>query len=174
MWESSFSLLARRIREALGAKVRLLEHVGSTSVRGLAAKPVIDIVLAVADSTDESSYVPFLERHGFSLRLREPEWFEHRLFKCPDVECNLHVFSDGCDEIERMTAFRDRLRACEQDRREYEDKKRELAARSWPRVQDYADAKTDIVRAILSRARAGFPSRSPIDSALAQPQNPKP
>ncbi len=61
----------------------------------LAAKPIIDILLAVADSADEPSYLPSLESAGYVLRIREPGWFEHRLFKGPDTDINLHVFSAG-------------------------------------------------------------------------------
>ena len=152
-WPSQFALLAGRIRDALGAKALLVEHVGSTSVPGLSAKPVIDIVLAVADSADESAYVPALEGKGFALRIREPEQFQHRLLKGTDIAANLHVFSQGCEEIGRMIAFRDHLRANDADRQAYEKTKRELAARTWEHVQDYADAKTGIVRRILARAR---------------------
>jgi len=111
-----YTQLANRIRAALCEQVLLLEHVGSTSVPGLSAKPVIDIVLAVADSADECSYAPPLEREGFVLRIREPNWLEHRLFKTPDTDGNLHVFSAGTEEIRRMLAFRDWLRTHEADR----------------------------------------------------------
>ena len=151
-WPSSFAMLAQRIRGALGERIHLLEHVGSTSVPGLCAKPVIDMVLAVADSADEPSYVPALEAAGFRLRIREPDWFAHRCFGSPEVKGNLHVFSAGCEEIGRMLRFRDWLRAHDDERRAYEKEKRELAARRWKHVQDYADAKTGIVREILSRA----------------------
>jgi len=151
-WPASYARLAERIRGALGGRVLLLEHVGSTSVPGLSAKPVIDMVLAVADSADEPSYAPALEAAGFRLRLREVDWFAHRLLKSPDVEGNLHVFTAGCEEIARMLRFRDWLRAHDEERRGYEDRKRELAAQRWRHVQDYADAKTGIVREILARA----------------------
>jgi len=151
-WPSRFDVLAARISSALPGKVLLLEHVGSTSVPRLSAKPLIDIVLAVPDSADEPSYVPNLQRRGFALTIREPDWFEHRLLKSTDIESNLHVFSAGCVEIGRMLAFRDQLRNCEEDRQRYEQAKRELAARTWAHVQDYADAKTTIVEAILARA----------------------
>jgi GrpB-like predicted nucleotidyltransferase (UPF0157 family) len=151
-WTLQFSLQAERIRAALAEMVLLLEHVGSTSVAGLSAKPIIDMVLAVPNSDDESSYVPPLEKQGFVLRIREPDWFEHRLLKSPDIDCNLHVFSVGCEEIDRMLAFRDWLRMHDEDRQRYEDTKRELAARTWRHVQDYADAKSEIVREILARA----------------------
>jgi GrpB-like predicted nucleotidyltransferase (UPF0157 family) len=153
-WPASYERLARRIRGALGERAIVLEHVGSTSVPGLAAKPVIDIVLAVEDSRDEASYVPALEAQGLRLHIREADWFEHRLFKLADTAANVHVFSRGCDEVHRMLLFRDWLRAHEEDRADYERTKRELAARTWKHVQNYADAKTSKVRAILARATA--------------------
>jgi GrpB-like predicted nucleotidyltransferase (UPF0157 family) len=151
-WPRLFEREADRVRAALGDRVLLVEHVGSTAVPGLAAKPIIDIVLVVADSADESAYVPALEAAGYVLRIREPDWFEHRLFKGPDTNVNLHVFSRGCVEVDRMLAFRDHLRTNADDRRRYEDAKRELAARRWKYVQQYADAKTAVVADIMTRA----------------------
>jgi GrpB-like predicted nucleotidyltransferase (UPF0157 family) len=151
-WPRLFEREAERIRGVLGGRALLVEHAGSTSVPGLAAKPVIDIVLAVADSSDETSYVPALEAAGYVLRIREPDWYEHRLFKGPDTNINLHVFSQGCEEIDVMLAFRDHLRTDEADRELYERTKRELAARDWEYVQDYADAKTEVVKQIVARA----------------------
>jgi GrpB-like predicted nucleotidyltransferase (UPF0157 family) len=112
---------------------------------------VIDIVLVVADSADEASYVPALELAGYVLTIREPEWFEHRVFNGPDTNVNLHVFSPGCLEVDRMLAFRDRLRANDDDRELYAQEKRDLASREWAYVQHYADAKGAIVEEILAR-----------------------
>jgi GrpB-like predicted nucleotidyltransferase (UPF0157 family) len=154
-WPSLFEREATRIRAALGDRVRSLEHVGSTSVPGLAAKPIIDMVLAVRDSSDEAAYVPPMEAAGYLLRIREPEWLEHRLFKGPDTAVNVHVFSAGETEIRHMVAFRDWLRSHDDDRLHYERTKRELAARDWKYVQHYADAKTDVVAVIMGRALAG-------------------
>jgi GrpB-like predicted nucleotidyltransferase (UPF0157 family) len=151
-WPSQFSRQANHIRDVLSEKVLLLEHVGSTSVPGLSAKPIIDMVLAVSNSADEPSYVPPLEEKGFVLRIREPDWFEHRLLKTPDIAGNLHVFSVGCDEIGRMVAFRNWLRLHDDDRRLYDEIKRELAARTWKDIQNYADAKSEVVQEILARA----------------------
>lgn len=151
-WPTRFSLLAARIRRAVAQNVLLLEHVGSTSIPGLRAKPVIDMVLAVPDSSNEASYVPSLEEQGFQLRIREPDWFEHRLLRGLDIPSNLHVFTLGCVEIQRMLAFRDWLRTHEEDRVRYENTKRELAAQTWKHMQHYADAKSDIIREILARA----------------------
>lgn len=152
-WPHLFAREAARIRAALGERVLLLEHAGSTSVPGLAAKPRIDIVLAVADSADESSYVPALQAAGYVLRIREPDWYEHRVLKGPDTDVNLHVFSQGCPEIERMLLFRDWLRRNEPDRQLYERTKRELARQNWKYTQNYADAKTTVVQEIIARAQ---------------------
>ncbi len=129
-----------------------LEHVGSTAVPGLSAKPVIDIVLAVPDSGDEPAYVPPLEALGYVLTIREPDWFDHRMLNAQHASVNLHVFTDACEEIARMLAFRDWLRTHDDDRKLYEQTKQELAARTWKYMQNYADAKSEIVNATLSRA----------------------
>ncbi len=151
-WPTWFEHEERRIRRALGPGAIVLEHAGSTSVPGLAAKPIIDIVLAVADSADEPAYVQALEAAGYTLTIREPDWFEHRVLKDVEPSVNLHVFSAGSPEIERMLRFRDWLRANPQDRDLYERTKRELGARTWAYVQDYADAKGEVVEGILARA----------------------
>jgi len=129
-----------------------VEHTGSTSVPGLAAKPIIDILLVVRNSGDEGSYLPLLEAAGYSLRIREPEWHQHRMLNGPDTDINLHVFSAGCPEIDRILLFRDWLRGNAEDRDLYERTKRVLAVRQWSDVQDYADAKTAVVEEILARA----------------------
>ena len=112
------------------------------------------MILAVSDSADESTYVPALEAAGYILRIREPRWFEHRVFKGPDTNVNLHVFTVGCAEVDQMLLFRDWLRESVEDRDLYASTKRELAARDWKYVQNYADAKTGVVHEILARARS--------------------
>ena len=153
-WPALYAREAERIRGALGERVRRLEHVGSTSVPGLCAKPVIDVLLAVDDSADEPSYRPALEAAGYVFALREPEWHQHRLLRGPDPRLNLHVFTVGSSEIDRMIRFRDHLRADPADRELYASTKRALARRAWDSVQDYADAKTDVVAEIVARAEA--------------------
>lgn len=152
-WSLLFEQEADRIRAILYDKVLLLEHVGSTAVPDLPAKPIIDMVLAVADTTDERSYVPPLEERGYELRIREPEWFEHRLLKSPTIDANIHVFSARCEEIDRMLLFRDWLRTHAGDRELYATSKQELAVRTWKYTQNYADAKSEVVAEILARAR---------------------
>jgi GrpB-like predicted nucleotidyltransferase (UPF0157 family) len=150
-WPELFAREADRIRLVLGGRVMRVEHAGSTSVPGLVAKPVIDIVLAVADSAYEDAWLPALLEAGYVLHIREPAWYEHRMLKGPDTNINLHVFSAACPEIERMLRFRDRLRSDAADRELYARTKRELAQREWAEVQDYADAKGDVVAEIMAR-----------------------
>jgi GrpB-like predicted nucleotidyltransferase (UPF0157 family) len=156
-WPELFLREAGRIRAALGPRVLGLEHTGSTSVPGLAAKPIIDMTLAVARSADEAAYVPALEGAGYVLRIREPEWHEHRMFKGPDTDVNLHVFPSGCGEIARILLFRDWLRAHAADRDLYARTTLALSRQKWKTVDDYARAKTAVITAvtqeILGRAR---------------------
>jgi GrpB-like predicted nucleotidyltransferase (UPF0157 family) len=151
-WPRQYEREAHRVVEALGDRALRLEHVGSTSIPMLLAKPIIDMLLVVADSSIEAEYVPAMERAGYLLRIREPDWYEHRLFKGPAASINLHVFSAGCAEIDRMITFREHLRADVADRELYERTKLELAARRWDYIQEYADAKTEVVEAIIARA----------------------
>jgi GrpB-like predicted nucleotidyltransferase (UPF0157 family) len=152
-WPSLFLREAERIRTVLNHGALQIKHIGSTSVPGLAAKPIIDILLTVKDSADEKAYVPALEAAGYILRIREPQLDEHRMFKGPDTDINLHVLSRGCPEIERLLSFRDRLRSDAADREFYRCTKRELAKREWKYVQDYADAKAAVVEEIIARTR---------------------
>lgn len=153
-WPNKFEMHAGVIADALGGSALRIEHIGSTSVPGLAAKPIIDILVVVQDSADESAYLPRLEAAGYALRVREPDWNEHRMFRTQEQDVHIHVYSAGCPEIERNLTFRDRLRRNADDRHRYEQTKRELAAREWPDMNAYADAKTEIIESILSAARA--------------------
>jgi len=151
-WPRLFEREAARVQGILADRVLLLEHVGSTSVPELAAKPKIDMLLVVANSADEPAYAPDLQAAGYLLQIREPDWYEHRMFKGRDIDINLHVFSAGCPEIDRMLLFRNWLRSNAADRQRYEQTKRELARQEWKYMQNYADAKTAVVRMILARA----------------------
>jgi GrpB-like predicted nucleotidyltransferase (UPF0157 family) len=153
-WPVQFEAESKRIREALRQTALAIDHTGSTSVPGLAAKPIIDMLLTVKDSADESTYEPPLAALGYLLIVREPAWFQHRMFKGQNPVVNLHVFSAGCDEIGRVLLFRDWLRENAADRELYERTKRALALKTWHHMQDYADAKTAVIKAILRRAEA--------------------
>jgi GrpB-like predicted nucleotidyltransferase (UPF0157 family) len=151
-WPDLFAREADRIRAVLKERALRIEHTGSTSVPGLVAKPVIDMLLVVTDSADEDSYLPALENSGYLLRFRETNWYEHRMFKGPDTDINLHVFSAECPEIDRIVMFRDWLRSNATDRDLYARTKLDLAQKEWKCVQNYADAKTVVIEEILARA----------------------
>ena len=161
-WPAWFEQDRTAIVAALGERALRVEHTGSTSVPGLPAKPIIDILLLVADTADEPSYVPALAEAGYRLRIREPEWCEHRCLRRrvedgDPHDVNLHVLSPAyaAAEIERILGFRDWLRTHDDDRDRYAAVKRELAKRDWKYVQNYADAKSDVIEEI--HAKAGLP-----------------
>jgi GrpB-like predicted nucleotidyltransferase (UPF0157 family) len=150
-WPVRFAARAADLRRILGDRARLVEHIGSTSVPDLAAKPIIDIVVGIDDPDDEAAYVPDLEAAGYELRVREPE---HRCLRTgdPDEPVNLHCYPPGHAEIRKYLIFRDRLRVSAEDRHLYEATKRRLADREWPDINYYADAKQPVIEEILGRA----------------------
>ncbi len=155
-WPSWFASDRALIVDAIGDTALSVEHTGSTSVPGLPAKPIIDILLQVPDSADESSYVPQLEAVGFPLRVREPEDIEHRMLhrRGEPHDVNLHVYSSvhAAREIARILGFRDWLRTHDDDRDRYAATKRELSKKDWKFVQNYADAKTEIIEEIIAKS----------------------
>jgi GrpB-like predicted nucleotidyltransferase (UPF0157 family) len=158
-WPERFRREEARIRAALGQAALAVEHIGSTSVPGLAAKPIVDILLVVEDSGDEATYLPQLEGAGYVLRVREPDFDEHRMFQTPEKDVHVHVYSEGSPEIGRYLLLRDRLREDEGDRALYARTKRELAEREWPSVNHYAEAKTRVIEGIIARAAAARSAR---------------
>jgi GrpB-like predicted nucleotidyltransferase (UPF0157 family) len=152
-WPQRFREEATKIRSALGQRVMRLEHIGSTAVPGLPAKPIIDILLVVEDSADEDSYIPGLEHVGYQLRVREPDFEEHRMLRTAEKDVHIHVFSVGSSEIQRHVLFRDHLRQHEADCQRYAAHKRDLARQAWPTMQHYAEAKSEVIAQIMSRAR---------------------
>jgi GrpB-like predicted nucleotidyltransferase (UPF0157 family) len=153
-WPKKFETHARVIAGALGSSALRIEHVGSTSVPDLAAKPIIDILVVVPDSANESAYLPQLEAAGYVLRVREPDWNEHRMFRTPEKDVHIHIYSAGCPEIQRNLAFRDRLCRNTDDRRRYEQMKRALAAQEWSDMNAYAEAKTEVIDSIIAAEQA--------------------
>jgi len=152
-WPREFERHASVIGRALDKTALQIEHIGSTSVPGLAAKPIIDVLVVVADAATESAYLPQLEAAGYVLRVREPDWHEHRMFRTPEKNAHVHVYSTGCPEIARNLIFRDHLRQNSEDRRRYEQTKRALAAQEWLDMNDYATAKTDVIESIIAAAQ---------------------
>ena len=151
-WPALFEREKERILKILKDKALMIEHIGSTFVSGLMAKPIIDILLVVEDAGKEEDYMDDLCRHGYILRVMEPDFENHHMFKGPDTDIHLHVFSKGSKEIEKYLLFRNYLRLHDDARELYENTKKELAKKTWKYVQNYADAKSEVVQKILSDA----------------------
>ena len=157
-WPTQFEHEAAIIRRVLGAQVLELEHVGSTSVHGLPAKPIVDIDLVLRDSTRESEYVPALGAAGYQLTIREPHWHEHRMLKRRDPAVHLHVWSLGSPEAARHRIFRDWLRSNEADRHLYGAHKQTIAKQAFEYMHEYNNAKAEVIREILCRALDALPT----------------
>ncbi len=146
---------SQRVREALGFRVLSLEHIGSTAVPGLPAKPIIDVDLVVADPDCEEAYLPALESTGFVLRLREPWWYRHRMLRLSEPRTNLHVFGYDSPEPLRHRIFRDWLRVNAEDRALYASAKLEAVRAATSLGEDvmrYNERKSKVLRAIYGRA----------------------
>ena len=150
-WPERFEAQRRRLRAALGDRAGRIEHIGSTAVPGLAAKPIIDILVEIDDLEDDAGYVPSLAVVGYVLRVREPD---HRMFRTPARDVHVHIWPSGSDDVRRHLTFRDWLRFHPEDRQLYERTKQELAVRSWPDMNYYAEAKTPVIEEIMTRARS--------------------
>jgi GrpB-like predicted nucleotidyltransferase (UPF0157 family) len=148
-WPERFERERERIAAALGPLALRIEHIGSTAVPGLAAKPIVDVLVAVADPEDEAAFAPALIEAGYVLRVREPG---HRMFRTPERDVHVHVWAAEDPEVDKYLRFRDRLRGSPEDRRAYEHLKKELAKRDWRDMNDYADAKSELIAEILDRA----------------------
>jgi GrpB-like predicted nucleotidyltransferase (UPF0157 family) len=148
-WSADFNQIESRIRSALGTRTKRIDHIGSTAVPHLDAKPVIDILLEVDHVADEHVQTS-LETIGYSLIVDEPG---HRMFSSTLHDVHIHVWQSGNPEIERHLLFRNWLRKNDEDRRLYEREKHRLAALEWPSQNDYAEAKTSVIGEILARAR---------------------
>ena len=159
-WAASYRDHEVRIREALGDGAVAVEHIGSTSVPGLAAKPIIDVLVVVPDITAEEDYVDPLLSAGYELRVREPG---HRLVRTPERDVHVHILEPADPAIDEYLLLRDHLRRDEEDRSLYERTKRQLAARDWPDMNAYADAKTEVIEAIKGRARSAREERAAVD-----------
>ena len=154
-WPRRYDDLAGRIRAVLGWRVLQLEHVGSTAVPGLAAKPVIDIDLTMADPDREQDYIPALETIGFQLVIREPWAYGHRALVTDEPRCNLHVFGFDSPEPVRHRIFRDWLRGNPAERDRYAAAKLQAASAAnaaREHVMQYNARKQQVIREIYHRA----------------------
>lgn len=153
-WPEAYAEQERRIRGALGPAAVQVEHIGSTSVPGLAAKPVIDVLVTVEDITAEEDYLDQLLNVGYALRVREPG---HRLVRTPARDVHVHVMEVADEDADEYLLFRDRLRVDPEDRDLYEATKRALIEQDWADMNAYAEAKTEVIAGIKERARQSRP-----------------
>lgn len=179
-WPAMFDAIGAGLRAVmepvLGDRLAGVHHIGSTSVPGLAAKPIIDVQVSIRGFTpwtrtdlvapDEPAERPSREYIGEDGALIDAiestglRWYgdwclDYRkwLFgRRDDLAVNCHVRRDGCASQQQALLFRDYLRANAEARERYEGVKRELARRDWPSVDAYADAKGDCVWASLRAA----------------------
>lgn len=149
-WPASYAQHERRIRDALGPAAIEVHHIGSTSVPGLAAKPIIDVLVTVEDITAEEDYLEPLLAAGYELRVREPG---HRMVRTPARDTHVHILQVGDVAADDYLLLRDHLREHPEDRELYEQTKRSLTATDWADMNEYADAKTPVIEAIKQRAR---------------------
>ncbi|QHC57565.1 GrpB family protein [Rathayibacter sp. VKM Ac-2760] len=163
-WADVFREHERRIAQALASIDVLIEHIGSTSVPGLAAKPIVDIVVAVPDITAEEDHLDPLLAAGYELRVREPG---HRLVRTPERDVHVHLYGRGDPAVAEYLLLRDHLRRDTADRTLYETTKRSLMQRTWADMNAYSDAKTEVIEAITSRARAAGDDAATTDAAPA-------
>ena len=158
IWPSKAASMAQKIQDSLGPAALSVEHIGSTSVSGLAAKPVIDMLVVVADIDDEEAYLVPLKSIGLRLRVRE---YGHRMLRTADLDFHVHVLPPETAEQIDYLDLRDWLRVSAADRALYESTKRRLAANTWSDMNHYADAKSAVIQQILTHARkwqAGQPT----------------
>ncbi len=149
-WPARFDELALQINAVLSGKVLFVEHIGSTAVPGLSAKPIIDILLTVASLEGEGDCVGQLESAGFVLRVRESG---HRMFRTAEKDVHIHIYERTAEQITDYRDLRDWLRVSEADCDLYSVTKRQLAQQEWTDMNYYADAKTAVIQEILGRAR---------------------
>ena len=147
-WPELYERHRAALAGLLGSRARRIDHVGSTAVAGLAAKPIVDIQVTVGDP-DDDELVELLEAAGYPLRVREPG---HRMFRTPEGTVQVHLWRAGSADERRHILFRDWLRLDAGDRARYEATKRELARRRWRDVNYYAEAKGPVITEIMARA----------------------
>jgi GrpB-like predicted nucleotidyltransferase (UPF0157 family)/ribosomal protein S18 acetylase RimI-like enzyme len=163
-WAQRFELERERIKRAIDDVALRIEHIGSTAVPGLAAKPIIDVLLVVEDPDDPAAFEPPLLEAGYELRVRERG---HRMFRTPERDVHVHVRAARDPEVDRHVLLRDHLRSSPRDQARYAELKRSLAKRDWEDMNHYADAKGPLIREILARAGAARETRRTIRPAAA-------
>ena len=158
-WPSFFALERSRVEAAVGPWVEAMEHVGSTAVPGLDAKPVIDLIVGVRDIQGAGRCIRPLEEIGYSYWAENPNPERMLFVRFADADRtsrthNLHVLEVGGELWNNTLVFRDHLRSHPEVAGEYARLKHVLAERFREDREAYTRAKTDFISAMLERARA--------------------
>lgn len=152
-WSDKFKVESHKIKNALGDIVTLIEHIGSTSIPGLAAKPIIDIVVSIDNPENEEEYKDNLEGIGYELRVREPDFYEHRMFRTHKRDVHLHIFPSNCIEIDRYITFRNALRDSLSKREEYHTLKANLINQGITDMNEYASKKGEFIESVIRSSK---------------------
>lgn len=153
-WPHQFQDHSTRIKDAIGEVALRIEHIGSTSVERLAAKPIIDILVVIADPSKEELYLQSLLNAGYELRVREPDYDNHRMFRTTERDVHIHIYPPSSEEVERYLIFRDFLRTNPEARDEYAALKQKLSESNWKDMNEYSAAKTSFIDEIITRAKS--------------------
>lgn len=153
-WESQFACEKDKIIEAIGKQILGIEHIGSTSVKGMAAKPIIDIMVGVKDLKSVAQFVKPLEKIEFEY-VHKPELIDRRFFRKGEWGqgvCHLHICEMSGTEWNEKLSFRNYLRSNPQAAKEYALLKKELASRYTDDRPTYTKKKEPFIRNVIEIA----------------------
>ena len=150
VWPQIFEAEAAIIHQALGENCLKIHHIGSTSVSGLTAKPIIDMIPVVKDILQVDQRVKFMEEKGFEAKGEYGIPFR-RFFskKTPNSSCNVHIYEKTNPEIERHLKFRDWMRSHKEDAQAYATLKELLALKYPEDIYNYCLGKSSFIAEIL-------------------------
>jgi len=156
-WRKMFEeekLLLQAVLDRVSAEI---EHIGSTAVNGLAAKPVIDIMIGLPDFSIADSLAPRIETLGYEYIKKYEDEMPFRRYFMKNLEGvrthQIHMVETGSEFWTRHLLFRDYLRQNPEAANSYAALKKQLAAREWEDVNEYADAKTTFITDIENKAK---------------------
>ncbi len=163
-WPACYEEEKHLILRAVGGKALAIEHIGSTAVLGLGAKPIIDMMAGVHNLTEAEELLPSLREIGYEDVTPEPgdpEWYyclgkKHRPDNPRIENYHLHLMKYESETWKRHVAFRDFLRTHPDVAQEYEILKRGLAAKHGSNRLDYTNAKTEFIASVVNRANSDY------------------
>jgi GrpB-like predicted nucleotidyltransferase (UPF0157 family) len=151
-WQNIFSEERDRISKALGSRALRIEHIGSTAVRGLGAKPIIDILLGVNSPDNLEAVIPLMEQLGYKYRSDFEHIMPYRRYFSIAGKFHVHSVDVTSQFFRRHIMFRDYLRTHDDVRDAYYNVKKDLSQKEWDDTNDYAFAKTEFVRSVEAKS----------------------